>query len=174
MVVGQSFGGLIAFLLAARRPELVQALVVVEASPAADPRAAETVRHWLESWPVPFASRNDALAFFGGDTSWSRAWAGGLEDRADGLWPSFEKDVLLAALSEASGRGWWDDWSRIRCPVLVVRGEHGALRDKTQRMVAALPAARVVDVEGAGHDPHLEQPVSWRETLEGFLGAVGR
>ena len=123
---------------------------------------------------MPFASRDDALAYFGGDTSWSRAWAGGLEERDGGLWPSFEKDALLAALSEASGRDWWDDWSRIRCPVLVVRGERGALRDETQRMVAALPAARVVEVEGAGHDPHLEQPLRWRETLEGFLGAVGR
>ena len=41
-------------------------------------------------------------------------------------------------------------------------------------MVAVLPAARVVEVEGAGHDLHLEQPLRWRETLEGFLGAVGR
>lgn len=174
VVVGQSFGGLIALLLAARRPELVLALVVVEASPAADPRAPETVRRWLESWPMPFASRNDALTFFGDDTSWSRAWAGGLEERDDGLWPSFEQEVLLAALSEASERGWWDEWSRIRCPVLVVRGERGALRDETPRMVAALPAARVVEVEGAGHDLPLEQPIRWRETLEGFLGAVGR
>jgi pimeloyl-ACP methyl ester carboxylesterase len=123
---------------------------------------------------VPFASRNDALAFFGDDTSWSRAWAGGLEERDDGLWPSFENDVLLAALSKASGRGWWDEWSRIRCPVLVVLGERGALRDETQGMVAALPVARVVEIEGAGHDPHLEQPLRWRETLERFLDAVGR
>jgi pimeloyl-ACP methyl ester carboxylesterase len=148
--------------------------MVVEASPAADPRAPETVRRWLESWPVPFASPNDAFTFFGDDTSWSRAWVGGLEERDDGLWPSFEQEVLLAALSEASGQSWWDEWSRIRCPALVVRGERGALRDETQRMVAALPAARVVEVEGAGHDPHLEQPLRWRETLEGFLGAVGR
>ena len=174
VVLGQSFGGLIALLLAARRPELVLALVVVEASPAADPGAPEAVRRWLESWPVPFASRNDALAYFGGDTTWSRAWAGGLEERDDGLWPSFEKDVLIAALSEASRRGWWDDWSRIRCPVLVVRGERGTLRDETHRMVTALPAARVVEVEGAGHDPHLEQPARWRATLEGFLGGFGR
>ena len=34
-------------------------------------------------------------------------------------------------------------------------------------MVAAKPAARVVEVEGAGHDLHLEQPLRWRETLRG-------
>jgi len=81
VVVGQSFGGLIAFLLAARRPELVRGLVVVEATPAADPDASGTVRRWLESWPLPFASREQALTFFGEDTPWAVAWVAGLEER---------------------------------------------------------------------------------------------
>jgi pimeloyl-ACP methyl ester carboxylesterase len=174
VVVGQSFGGLVALLLAAWRPELVRGLVVVEASPAADPDAPEAVGRWLASWPVPFATREDALSYFGGNTDWSRAWAGGLEERGDGLWPAFEPEVLLAALAAASERSWWDDWARIRCPALVAYGEQGGFRAKTRRMVEELAGARAVEIADAGHDLHLEQPLLWREALEAFLDALDR
>jgi pimeloyl-ACP methyl ester carboxylesterase len=168
VIVGQSFGGLIAFLVAARRPEFVRALVVVEATPAADPEAPEAARQWLESWPVPFPSEEHAFAFFGGDTAWARAWVAGLEER-DGLHRRFEPDVLVSALAEASGRDWWSEWARITCPVLVVRGERGMHRGDASRMLEALPSACLVEIEEAGHDVHLDQPSRWRETLGAFL-----
>jgi pimeloyl-ACP methyl ester carboxylesterase len=174
VVVGQSFGGLVAFLLAGRRPELVRGLVVVEASPTADPDAPETVGRWLASWPAPFASRQDAVSYFGGDTGWSRAWAGGLEQRDGGLWPAFEPEVMLAALAGASERSWWNDWARIQCPALVAYGEQGGLRNETRRMVEKLTGARAAEIADAGHDLHLEQPARWRETLEAFLDALDR
>ncbi len=174
VVVGQSFGGLVAFLLASRRPEVVRALVIVEATPAQDVESPAVVRRWLESWPVPFASREAALAYFGAGTAWSRAWVGGLEERPDGLWPSFAPEVIVAALAEASRRDWWDDWARIRCPVLVVRGADGTAGGAAQRMVEALSTAQAVEVEEAGHDLHLEQPRRWRQVLEEFLGSLER
>jgi pimeloyl-ACP methyl ester carboxylesterase len=174
VVVGQSFGGLIAFLLAAQRPELVRGLAVVEATPAADPAAPVSVGRWLESWPVPFASREQALAFFDGDTAWAATWVAGLEERNDGLWPSFVPGVLVDALREASRRDWWDDWARIRCPVLVVRAQDGADSAETERMVETVQTARLVEIEGGGHDLHLEQPVRWRETLDEFLRSLDR
>src|SRR4051794_25577418 len=67
VVVGQSLGGQTAIALAAYRPHLVRALVLVEASPA--PVRETTVREvaaMLARWPVPFPTRDDAVAFFGG------------------------------------------------------------------------------------------------------------
>lgn len=174
VVVGQSLGGLVSILLAARRPEVVRALVVVEATPAADREAVGRLRLWLESWPVPFATREEALVFFGGDTGSARAWVAGLEDRDDGLWPGFDREVLLGVLGEASRRDWWDEWTRIRCPVLVVRGAHGADPSETALMAEMLSAARLVEIEDAGHDLHLEQPLRWRNTLEAFLHSLDR
>ena len=89
LVIGQSFGGRTAFLLAAQYPELVTALVVAEASPEANPEARTVVGDWQRSWPVPFHSRESALAFFGGNSLWSGAWAAGVGVRPDGLWPRF-------------------------------------------------------------------------------------
>jgi pimeloyl-ACP methyl ester carboxylesterase len=169
IVVGQSLGAHTAFLLAARRPELVRALVVAEATPEPDPNAPASVEAWLRSWPVPFGDRQGAIAFFG-DTTWGRAWADGLERRDDGLGPAFDVDVMVAALAEAE-RSYWDEWRRVRCPTLVVRaGADGIPEALVARMVVGAPQATSAVVPNAGHDLHLHQPEAWRAAVETFLG----
>jgi len=49
LLIGQSMGGLNAFLVAARRPDLVRALIVVEARPSLSPSAQSDVEKWLNS-----------------------------------------------------------------------------------------------------------------------------
>ena len=172
VVVGQSLGGLTALLLAARRPDLVRALVVAEATPARDPEALSVVRSWLAAWPLPFPSEREALTFFGGDTLRSRAWCAGLERRADGLWPAFEPEVLLDALGQANDLEHWEDWARIRCPALVVRAADGVPAAEVQRMADALPGTTVAEIEDAGHDVHLDQPDRWRAAVQPFLAGL--
>jgi pimeloyl-ACP methyl ester carboxylesterase len=173
IVVGQSLGGITALLLAARRPDLVRGLVVAEATPAGDPEAVGVVRRWFASWPVPFPSREHALAFFGGDTLWARTWCAGLDERAGGLWPAFEPEVLLAALAESQARSYWDEWASIRCrPVLVVRAADGAPREEAERMAGLLPEASLAEIEDAGHDLHLDQPEQWRSVVLAFIAEL--
>jgi pimeloyl-ACP methyl ester carboxylesterase len=172
VVIGQSLGAHTGFLLAARRPELVRSLVVAEATPEPDPGAPATVAAWLRSWPVPFASRDDALAFFG-DTTWGRAWAGGLDRREDGMWPAFDIDVMVASLAETSQYDHWNEWRRVSCPTLVVHaGDHGVPAELVERMVAEAAQASSAVIPDAGHDVHLHQPERWRETVERFLRNV--
>ena len=174
VLVGHSLGGHTAFLLAARRPDLVSGLVVAEATPKADPEAPARVRAWLEAWPVPFTSYEQAIKFFGGNTLKAQVWASGLEQRNDGFWPRFEVSVMLAALNEIACRSYWDEWARIRCPVLVVRARGAVPTGNTQRMVELVPNVKLVEIEKSGHDLHLDQPLRWRETLEAFLSALDR
>jgi pimeloyl-ACP methyl ester carboxylesterase len=169
VVVGQSLGGHTAFLLAAKRPDLVRCLVAVEATPEADPAAPGAVRSWLESWPAPFPTRSRAVEFFGGDGGRARVWADGLEQREDGLRPAFELEVMLAALDECSRVAYWDAWAGVRCPTLVVRAAGSSGRDVYRRMVDSRPDARLAEIEAAGHDLHLDRPARWREVLEQFL-----
>lgn len=171
-LVGQSFGGLIAFLTAAAHPERVVRLVVAEASPSPDPAAESVMREWLESWPVPFPDDKAAIRFFGSDSLRGRAWAGGLERREDGLWPRFAADTLFRAL-RASAVDHWNAWSSIGCPTLIIRGEHGMPDEEAQRMASRLEDAVVETVSGAGHDVHLEQPVEWRRMVQLFLASNG-
>jgi pimeloyl-ACP methyl ester carboxylesterase len=173
-LVGQSFGGHTAFLVAARHPSVVRALVVAEASPAATPPETVTaVRDRLEAWPVPFSSLGDAKAFFGGETLAARAWSDGLEEREGALWPPFDVEVMVAALSATVGTNYWEDWAQIEAPTLIVRAGQGELRESEAReMLARLPGATLVEIAGAGHDVHLEAPIEWRKTVAPFLASL--
>jgi pimeloyl-ACP methyl ester carboxylesterase len=174
LVVGQSFGGLIALRLAARLGEALSGLVVAEATPAEDPAGAAAVASWFASWPVPFPSAEEALEFFGGDTLGARAWCDGLEARADGLWPAFEAGVLLDALGQANARDYWAEWASIRCPALVVRAPDGIPRRQAERMLELLPGSRLAEIAEAGHDVHLDQPERWRNVVQDFLDELVR
>lgn len=171
-LVGQSFGGHIAFLMAASHPDRVARLVVAEASPSPDPEAEQALRNWLESWPVPFEDHQAAIQFFGGDSLWAQAWSSGLERRADGLWPKFDIDTLIRMLRE-SIRGDWDAWQTILCPTLIVRGQRGMGEEDAARMVSRFDGGAIVmTVRDAGHDVHLEQPEEWKNAIESFLASA--
>lgn len=172
VVVGQSLGGAIAIALAAWAPELVHAAVVVEASPSRDPCAAREVREWLDSWPAPFKGREDAERFFGGGAC-GAAWADGLEETPRGLVSRFDPDVVEELVRAVTKIDLWEDWQRIECPILVVRGGRGSLTTaEAKRMAEANPRAWVAAVEAAGHDLHLDDPSGFGTVVEPFLAEV--
>ncbi len=166
-VVGQSLGGFAAFRLAAARPDLVSRVVVAEATPSEDPGVSATVRAWLEGWPVPFADRDAAVAFFG-DHNRGRTWAAGLVERDGGLWPRFDIDTEVGMLA-AFERSYWDEWDAIHCPILIVRAATGEGDDDFGKMVERQPTAQLVEIPDAGHDLHLDQPERWQAALGPFL-----
>ncbi|MFJ3623066.1 hypothetical protein ACIPSH_33685 [Streptomyces iakyrus] len=78
----------------------------------------------LDAWPTPFPSRRAAVEFFGGGPV-GEGWAGGLEERDGGWWPRFDRDVMVAALTENARRSFRDEWASITCPTPVVLGRSG-------------------------------------------------
>jgi pimeloyl-ACP methyl ester carboxylesterase len=178
VLVGQSLGGHLAILVAARCPTLVRALVVAEASPAGAgeqgaARIAAEVRTSLARWPVPFASREAAVTFFGGPSVSADAWAAGLEQRDDGWWPTFDLDVMARTLRQAIAADYWNEWERIHCPALIVRAGAGQLTTaQAQEMVDRLPHARLAELPDAPHDLHLGQPEAWRDAVAPFLSTL--
>lgn len=179
VVVGQSLGGVTALLVAARHPELVRGLVLVEASPAgADDdaeaqQAADDLARALESWPVPFGSREDAHRFFAGrfgSELAGAAWARGLEERGNGWWPRFEVAVMRSTLEQAARSSYWGEWDAVACPVMLVRAPGGMVPDElVAEMRRRQPEMQVVDVPDARHDLHLDAPHAWRHALDRFL-----
>ncbi|MFL5816937.1 MAG: alpha/beta fold hydrolase [Conexibacter sp.] len=182
VVLGQSLGGLSALIFAARRPELVRGVVIADASPAGADDAAEAaavaaeVAASLKRWPVPFATREAAVAFFGvrgyGSLA-AEAWADGLE-QCDGGWqPAFEVNVMERTLHAAIVEDHWGDWERIQCPALVVRAGAGIIpAADAHAMVDRLPDTTFIELPGAAHDLHLDQPARWRDVVSAFLSEL--
>ncbi|MFE0589078.1 alpha/beta fold hydrolase [Micromonospora echinospora] len=167
-VVGQSLGGHTALLTAARHPELVSRLVLAEAGPQGpDDDTVGMIDRWLAAWPVPFADRHAAAAYLGGGRV-GAAWADGLRHRPDGWYPAFDRDVMVATVAAAVGAR-WDDFARIRCPVLVVRAGGGVLRADEYARMRQHPTVTAVEIPEAGHDVHLDSPRRWRTVVRDFL-----
>lgn len=173
VLVGQSLGGHTAMLTAAAHPDLVRALVLVEAGPGgASPKAVAEIGTWFDSWPTPFPSKEAAVEFLGGGPV-GEGWAAGLEERDGGWWPRFDRHVMIDSLSENSQRSYWDEWAAITCPTLVVLGQSGIITpEESGRMLQQRPETVALSIPGAGHDLHLEQPAILREALTRFLRDV--
>ncbi|MEU7703192.1 alpha/beta fold hydrolase [Streptomyces sp. NPDC039028] len=175
VLVGQSLGGSTALLTAAAHPDLLRALVLVEAGPAGtDPGVQEQIASWLRAWPVPFPTRAAAVAHLGGGTdAVGEGWARGLEQRADGLWPRFDPEVVVRSLDDSTTRSFWDEWAALTCPTLVVLGQggHGGIIGGKEyaEMARRRPALRGTSLPGAGHDVHLERPGVLHRLIVDFL-----
>lgn len=168
-MIGQSLGGSVAIALGSRHPSAVRALVLVEASPSAEPNAASEVRRWLDGWPSPFPSRESAALWFGGGEA-GRAWADGLLEASEGYVAAFEPAEVEAAVQAVTSVDLWPAWRELSCPALAVRGSGGWLSAyETRLMAAANRRASVVVVEGAGHDVHLDRPRQLASAVRSFV-----
>ncbi|MEU9609662.1 alpha/beta hydrolase [Streptomyces sp. NPDC048057] len=181
-IVGHSMGALTAWRLAARRPDLVRALVIsdMRASPlgAASQRVWES---WVRAWPVPFATLADVRKWFGEEDPLVERpspvrgdfYAEVMAERPDGWRPVFSRRQLLKVRETWVHDAHWDELAQVHCPTLVVRGLDSELgRAEAHEMVRVLPHGRYAEVTDAGHLIHYEHPAGWRAAIEPFLNEV--
>jgi pimeloyl-ACP methyl ester carboxylesterase len=162
-IVGHSMGGKVAMLLACRRPERVERLVVVDIAPRdyfwPGHRASFAAMNELQLADVH--SRGEAeLRFEARVPDWAmrKFLATNLERREDGTWHwQINLPVLTAALPELERNPLAPD-DRFAGPTLFLAGgksnyiesaDHAAIR-------AHFPAAEIRVLAAAGHNPHME------------------
>ena len=166
VVVGHSMGGTHSINLAARHPDRVRALVIVDASPEPLPAGAERARRLVTGRPARFADRDEARAY--------------LERTSPGYAAAVYENRLAFALREEAGElVWrsdpaalgrimsgrmpaeerWNALAAIRCPTLVVRGTRSNVlsEEVAQEMVRTLADGRLMEVD-AGHNVPLDRP----------------
>ena len=183
-VVGMSLGGLAAIVLAARRPELVRRLVLVDITPGVDEGKASAIASFVGG-PESFASFDEILArtvAFNPTRSEQSLRRGILHNalqREDGTWvwryarfhtgldrPSTGADrpsTDLAAL--------WEQLGSLSVPVMLVRGTRpqSVVDDADEaELLRRLPHARVEHLD-AGHSVQGDRPVELAALLADFL-----
>ncbi len=172
--VGYSMGGRLCLRLALDRPDLVQALVLVGASPGLADHTEREARRAADEALAGEIERMGTAAFL--DRWLAQPMFAALEPTAEDLAARrANTSAGLAAALRRLGPGaqepLWDRLGALDMPVLAVAGQDDARYCHiAEEMADAIGVnAQVVAVAGAGHAAHLERPGSFSRLLAAFL-----
>ncbi|MCI0571370.1 MAG: alpha/beta hydrolase [Myxococcaceae bacterium] len=176
--VGLSMGGFVGMRIAARRPDLLRSLVLLETSADPEPpenvpryRVLNFVARWLGLSLV--ADRVMPIMFgrtFLTDPSRTEVQA---------LWRSRlmeNRRTIYRAVNGVIGRkGVAEELAKVRTPTLVVVGEEdvATVPAKAERLHALITGSRLVRLPRGGHSSTVEEPVLVNDALTAFLAEHG-
>ncbi len=169
-LVGHSMGGLSALLAAARRPDLVSAVVVEDMAvdlTGLPPHTITDMHAWFSAIEQPFCSVAAVREAFDGVGDYM---AECVEERADGY-------HLLAAVDDATAiaEHWtrvphWEALDAVRAPTLVIEAAESIIPPgQAEAMARRLPDARHVRIPDTGHLVHGAEPGPWLDAVHGLL-----
>jgi pimeloyl-ACP methyl ester carboxylesterase len=166
IVVGHSMGGLHSIHLAAKNPDRVRALAIIDASPEPMPAGSERARRLLTERPARFADRAEARTYlerispgYTDAVYRNRLEFAFREENGSLVWRSDAEALERIMRARVPAEDRWAALREIRCPTLVVRGTRSNVLsdDAAQRMVRVLADARLLELD-AGHNVALERP----------------
>lgn len=172
--VGLSMGGFVGMRLAARYPERVRSLCLLETSAGPEPRKNLPkyrvlvfvarhlgVRHVVDAvMPVMFSKT------FLTDPRYAAVrseWRQRLADSRDDIWRAVQGVLRRPGVEH--------ELDRITCPTLVIVGDEDRATppDKAEAIVRGVRNARLARVPEAGHTSTVEQPERVSQLLRDFL-----
>lgn len=174
--VGYSMGGRLCLRLALDRPDFVERLVLLSASPGIASPGERDARLAADEHRVHDLERDGVEKFL---EQWLSQRLFETLPREAAMIDDRRRNTLhglahqLRALGQAAHEPMWDRLGSLEMPVLIVSGQWDrAYTEIAKKTGAAIGAnARVVTIEKAGHALHLERPdevaqllISWLET----------
>ena len=200
-LVGNSLGGVVALLIAARRPHLVRTLTLL--APAmpdlrmdprrmSDPRVALTMLPLVGTWvrrilievpPEEQIERMLRLCFADPSVVASARRAEAVAECIERIALTWAVTALRQSTQQLarswltpSSRSLWWVAAQVQAPALVVWGAADKLVTvrKAPRTAAALPRGRLLVLPRTGHLPQMEQPTSVARAMLGMIDAVDR
>jgi len=184
ILVGHSMGGRNAMNFAHRYPEKLTHLIVEDIGPEATENAAAYYENLLSLVPTPFANRQSAKAFFQTEFL-AKAKArdrievlaqflyANLEEKPDGTvdW-RFSKSGILETVKLGQPRDRWHEVESLRMPTLWIRGENSQelSHENFEKILRSNKMIKGVEIPGAGHWVHSDQPGLFQQALQDFVG----
>ncbi len=175
LLVGSSFGAVVALDLLRTRPELCAGAVLIEPPMAASDELAAAPSAFLAEFDRRAAEQGGPAAgefflrFVLGDAAFDRI-PRAFQDRSKQKWAEIRADS--AALLAYRPR--YPKLAAVEAPVLLVGGDRSAsyFRATLDALHAALPHARLEIVAGAGHMLHAEAPRKFGDLLIAFAAEI--
>ena len=161
VLIGRNHGGVVAYHLAAARPDLVHGVVLGDSAPEVSPERAARRMAFIERIPREFASEDEAITFYtdGLGVSVERArhdMPDDMEEHEGRFSWQHDLDAVARVESAAAPRSDWDVLRRVVAPVLILRGQRSRIDDgMALRMQETLPQAEVLTIRGSGPDVFL-------------------
>jgi pimeloyl-ACP methyl ester carboxylesterase len=166
--VGTSMGGFVGMALAAQTGSPVKRLVLNDAGPVIAKGALERIAAYVGQTPT-FATLEEAEKYirtisapFGPhtDAQWRFLTETWVRRTDDGSWrPHYDTRIAepYRATMPENDLEIWNIYDAVRCPTLLIRGEHSDLvsRQTAAEMARRGPKAKVVELKGVGHAPTL-------------------
>ncbi len=176
---GLSMGGFVGMRLAARRPELLRSLILLETTADAEPpgrkpkyRLMAFVSRWLGTrlvlpsvMPILFGRSVLADPARAADRAAWRAQILATDRRS--IWRALNGVLERPAIH--------DELGKIATPTLVLVGEEdvATVPAQAERIAAAIKGAELLRIPGAGHSSTVEQPAAVNAAIAAFLARLG-
>ncbi|MCE7007553.1 alpha/beta hydrolase [Kibdelosporangium philippinense] len=171
IVFGHSLGGVHAYQLAARHPDLVRGLIVEDIGAVTErPEVAQPTVD-IGSWPRITRTRDEFVEFFSvlPDPGYFLA---SLVQTAEGWRMLYDYDDMMAVQQANVGR-WWDDWLGSSCPALLLRGSESFMLSAAQAQdMLKRPNTQLVEFPGAGHWLHTDDPERFARVIREFVAST--
>jgi 2-succinyl-6-hydroxy-2,4-cyclohexadiene-1-carboxylate synthase len=172
--VGYSMGGRLCLRLAVDRPDLVQSLVLVGASPGLADAGERAARQAADEALAAEIERMGTEAFVEkwlAQPMFSTLRVDPVDLEARRANASAGLAMALRRLGAGVQEPLWDRLAKLDMPVLAITGEADVKYARlAEEMADAIGVnAQVVALAGAGHAAHLERPGSFQRLLAAFL-----
>lgn len=185
-VIGHSMGGANSWRFAAEHPDRTERFVNVDIDPTvitSDDVVTAFVGYLdffaQARYTDPEEAVQDYLADYEGahEDELRTFVLNNLVLNADGRWAwRFDAAGLTGWFDQARAdeAAHWRTIAQIACPTLLVSAADSPFTTPAaqERMAAAMPDARLIEIAGSGHDVHIDQPEAFVAQLKMFLAAA--
>lgn len=175
--IGLSMGGFVGMRIAARRPELIRSLMLLDTS--ADPEPEENIGQYraMNGFVKLFGTRlliGKVMRIVYGRTFLSDPKRSAERERARERLLALRPSIWRAVNGVIERETVLGELGQIRCPTLVLVGAEdvATVPLKSERIQERIEGSKMLLIRGAGHSSSIEEPAAVSEMIREFLAGI--